>query len=239
MKESGLWYLPNSTNKVPGKLYVDKDKDRITLKLYTESYLSGNPFKFPTSEREDDYIELILGDTNRGTLGDLTLFGCSFAKLAPIAGELHELHYSIQFVFNYVHILKRSHLRFNHVEVLFPNSDNFYNSWNSTRSSVDEENPKEEYVKVSSTLKISDELSIDIVDSKHHTISLSKDYEVKHSNHLTFNYKQTVDIDRIYKDCITLQKMMEFSGRRQLAFIIKNAKIDFKHIKGQEQHTNI
>lgn len=237
MKESGLWYLPNSQNKIPGKLFLDNNKSTITLQLFTTSYLSGNLFEFANTKREDDYVELILGDTSNGPLGDITLFACSFSKLAPIGGELYQLHYSVQFVFNYVHILQRTHLKFNHIEVLYPNSDNFYNGWNSRNR--EEENPRDEYVKISSTFRIDDELSIDIVDSKRHTNSMSKNYEVKHSNHLKFNYNKTVDIDRIYQDCVTLQKMMEFSSRRKLAFIIKSAKIDFENIKDHQQHTNL
>src|SRR5690554_3741232 len=237
MKKSGLWYLPNSKNKIPGKLFLDKNKSTITLQLFTTSYLSGNLFEFANTKREDDYVELILGDTSNGPLGDITLFACSFSKLAPIGGELYQLHYSVQFVFNYVHILQRTHLKFNHIEVLYPNSDNFYNGWNSRNR--EEENPRNEYVKISSTFRIDDELSIDIVDSKRHTISMSKNYEVKHTNHLKFNYNKTVDIDRIYQDCVTLQKMMEFSSRRKLAFIIKSAKIDFENIKDHQQHTNL
>jgi len=237
MKESGLWYLPNSQNKVPGKLFIDDDKSSITLQLFTDSYLSGNAFKFPNEKREDDYVELILGDTSRGSFGEMTLFGCSFSKLSPIGGELHQLHYSIQFVFHYVHILKRANLKFNHIDILYPNSDNFYNGWNSVNR--EEEDPKKEYVKISNTIKIDEELSIDFVDSKRHTISMSKNYEVKHNNHLTFNYSEAVDIDKLYKDCVTLQKMMEFSTRKKLTFIIKSAKIEFENISGQHQHTNL
>lgn len=237
MKESGLWYLPYSENKVPGKLSVNDSKRSIILKLYASSYLSSKAFGFIDRNRDDDYIDIILGDTAHGELGDITLFGCSFAKLAPIAGELYELHYSIQFVFHHVHILEREYLKFNHIEILYPNSDNFYNGWDSINR--DDEHSIKEYKKITSTVKINDNLSIDIVDSKRQIISLSKDYELKHTNHLTFNYNKSVDIDVIYKDCNTLQKMMEFSSRKNLAFIIKNAKIDFDKIKNQKQHTSL
>ncbi len=234
MKESGLWYLPNSQTKVPGKLFVNDNKTSIILKLYATTYLSGNAFEFLNSKQEDDYVEIILGDTRNSPLGNLTLFGCSFAKLAPIAGELHELHYNVQFVFNYVHILHRDKLKFNYIEILYPNSDNFFNGWDKLNR--EDDNPKSEYVKVTSTIKIDDGLSIDIVDSKRHTISMSKNFEVLHDNHLTFNYSKTVDIDKIYKDCVTLQKMMEFSSRRKLAFIIKNAKIDIDNVSNHYEH---
>lgn len=234
MKESGLWYLPNSQNKVPGKLFLEENKSTITLQLFTTFYLSGNPFEFGNSKREDKNVELILGDSNSG---HLTLFACSFSKLAPIGGELYEVHYRVQYVFNEVHILERSHLKFNHVDVLYPNSDNFYNGWNSMNN--DEENRRDEYVEISNTIRIDDELSIDIVNSKWYTFSLSKNYEVKHSTHLKFNYNKTVDIDRIYQDCLTLQKMMEFSSRRKLAFILKSAKIDFENIPDHGQHPKL
>src|SRR5690554_5730928 len=237
MKKSGLWYLPNSRNKIPGKLFLDNNKRTITLQLFTTSYLNGNQFTLGDTKREDNYVELILGDTSNSFLGDITLFACSFSKLAPIGGDLYQLHYSVQFVFNYVHILQRTHLKFNHIEVLYPNSDNFYNGWDSIN--YEEENPRNECVKVSSTFRIDDELSIDIVDSKRHKFSMSKNYEVKHTNYLKFNYNKTVDIDRVYQDCGTLKKMMEYSSRRKLAFIIKSAKIDFKNIKEYDQPTNL
>lgn len=237
MKESGLWHLPNSKTKIPGKLFVDNSKNSIILKLYTKSYLSGSVFEFASTKRKDEYIEIILGDIRNGPLGDVTLYGCSFARLAPIAGDLYELHYRIQFIFNYVHILKRSHLKFNYVEVLFPNSDNFFNGWESVNR--EESNSKNEYVKITNNLKINKQLNIDVVDTRRETVSMSKDYEIKHSNHLTFNYTDTIDIDVIYKDCNTFQKLMEFSGRRSLAFIIKNAKTEFKYVNGERQLQNL
>lgn len=237
MKESGLWYLPYSEYKVPGKLSVSDSKKSIVLKLYTTSYLSENAFGFIDRKRGDDHLNIVLGDTQRGHLGDITLLGCSFAKLAPIAGDLYELHYRVQFVFHYIHILKREHFKFNNIKVLYPHSDNFFNGWQSV-GSIDESSV-EEYQKVTSVLKINENLTIDIVDSMRRTVSLKKDFELKHSNHLTFNYGASVDIDLIYKDCLTLQKMMEFSSRRNLTFIIESAEIEFDNIENQEQHTHL
>ncbi len=231
MKKQGLWFLPNSDIKVPGKLFVDEDKSKIRLRLFAETYISGNPFEFLKSKRDDDYIEFIYGENDKSSFGQVTLFGCSFSKLSHIGGDIHQLEYSIQFVFEDIHIISRKHLQLNNLTVLFPNSDNFFNGWDS----VSDEGEKEvkEYRRKSNTIVINHNLSVDSINEKREKISSGKDYAIEYHHHFNFNYKEPVDIDTVYQDCVVFKKMMEFSSSRKLAFIIRGADIDFKNIKEQ------
>lgn len=232
MNKSGLWFLPNSDVKVPGKLFVNENKTKITLQLFTKTYLSGNQFEFLKSKRDDDYIEFIYGDNGRSRFSQVTLFGCSFSKLSVVGGDIHQLEYSVQFVFEDVHILSREHLLINNITVLFPNSDTFFNGWGSVE--VEEQEKQKEYYRISTTIKVNDDLSIDSINEKREKITATKNYSVEYRHHFDFNYKEPVDIDIVYQDCVVFKKMMEFSTRRKLAFIIRGANIDFQNIKEQK-----
>lgn len=225
-EKSGEWYLPNSDLKIPGRLYIDKEKKKIILKLFTSIYLKGKAVENRASD-EDWYNEIILGTSSNSLV---TLYSCSLYSDYPIKKDFHELEYEIEYVFDRVHIYDSKKLLLKNISVSFPNMRTFFNGFKS----LTDNNKQEEYYKIDREILINENFKIVLSDIKSKHISVGKDYKIKHSKSIDFEYKEPVDFDTANKDCYTFLRMLEFSARKNLAFKISSAKIELKNITNYE-----
>ena len=232
MEETGEWYLPDSEIKIPGKLITDDNAKKIFLKLYTPITFSGKELKVNKridKNGEDAYYEKIIGNRlSSVTARYITLYSCSFKNCPIISDKLYELTYQVQFVFNYVHL---KNLLFKSVSIDFPFLKTFYDGWEDEFDELQEKEP-EEYRKYGNVIDINSNFSIKTVDLKWKQLKKRKGYEIKYSKHLEFHYKESVDIESVYKDCNYFTNILEFTTRKKLSFIIKDASIELRNTIG-------
>lgn len=225
-EKSGEWYLPNSKSRIPGKLYIDKEEKRIILHLFTSIFLNGNNIEIDKIHKENSYEQLILGE-GQGSNSFVTLYSCAIIYCSAIKEGFYELKYQVEFVFDNINVDNINNLLFKKVSVTFPNIRNFYDGWESMTEDFE---PEEQYHKNHIEVKINENFKIVFSDIKQKIDSFRKDYQIKYSKNVSFEYSESVNLNQINKDCYTFKRMLEFSNRKNLEFKINNAFIELKSV---------
>src|SRR5689334_11121722 len=95
-KHSGEWSLPGG-KKFPGRLIINKKKQRITLELYGNEFIEGVAVDLPKTYPQH-FHTVILGDKITATL-----YNCHWAGCSEVGENLYRITYRIEYVFSGVH----------------------------------------------------------------------------------------------------------------------------------------
>ncbi|REH56035.1 hypothetical protein C7448_10163 [Tenacibaculum gallaicum] len=226
----GDWYLPKSKEKIPGTLIVNSSIKKITLELFTNTYLTEEPIIYNKIETTNQrQFELILGDTQQKT----TLHNCVFRSASSIGKHLHKITYEVEFVFLNIHLTKVSDLRIHKVEVKYPYLSTFFDGWESTK---DFDDKIESNIK-SKPISITEKLELILVDKYYKkTTKLGEGFEMKYSKSIIFQYSSGETFNEVIRNLYKFSKLLSFTTKENAYFNLNSIIIPLEQVESYNKY---
>ena len=226
----GDWYLPESKEKIPGKLIINSNLKKITLELYTNIYLTGEPIIYNNIETTNqNQFELILGDSQQKT----TLNNCVFRSASSIGKNLHKITYEVEFIFLNIHLIKISDLKIYKAEVEYPYLSTFFDGWESIK---DFDDKTESNIK-SKPISITEKLELILVNKYYKKITkLGEGFEMKYSKSIIFQYSDGETFNEVIRSLYKFSKLLSFTTKEDTYFNLNNIKIPLEQVESYDRY---
>lgn len=226
----GDWYLPKSKEKLSGELTINSNLKKITLELYTNIYLTGEPIINNKIEKTNQkQFELILGESQQKT----TLHNCVLRSASSIGKNLHKITYEVEFMFFNIHLIKISDLKINKVEVKYPYLSTFFDGWKSIKNFDDK---TESNIK-SKPISVTEKLELILVDKYFKKITkLEEGFEMKYSKSIIFQYSDGETFNEVIRNLYKFSKLLSFSTNEDTYFNLNSIVIPSEQIENYDKY---
>lgn len=212
----GDWFLPNSSVKLPGELFVDYVKKQITLTLYCNLYLNGDKISTLNFNSEiSKFYEVILGHQLYNSQ-EISLLNCIINKIEKVGEELYKLIYKVDFAIFNAHFDKISDLIIYKAHIDFPFLASIFEG-KYYLDDIDEIEPKA----ISDIFKINDNLGFKlnnqiIKDFSNNDYKYSKQYKKT----IEFEFTKGEHFEKMLEAVLIFKSLIEFVTSKPIVYKI-------------------
>lgn len=218
-KHSGEWYLPGG-KKFPGRLIINKKKQRIMLELYGNEFIEGIAVDLPNTYPQH-FHTVILGDKITATL-----YNCNWAGCSEVGKNLYRITYRIEYVFTGVHFtdielpVRYGSFIFPHLATWF-DGEEFQDKLKGKRGLFIDGKPVVQDMLKTDEIKINEELTIFFQDQVRESIDKTDiSYKVLYEKFTHLQYNSDKSFRRLLKDAVTFLKLLSCCLGKPLNFFI-------------------
>ncbi len=224
-KHSGEWFLPGG-KKFPGRLIINKKKQRITLELYGNEFIEGVAVD-PPNTYPQHFHTVILGDKITATL-----YNCHWAGCSEVGKNLYRITYRVEYVFSGVQFsdpelpVRYGSFIFPHLATWF-DGEEFHDKLKGKQGLyVDGKHVVRDMLKTDE-IKINEGLTIFFQDQVRETIDkMDTSYKVIYEKFAHFQYGADIPFRTLLKDAVTFLKLLSCCLGKPLNFLIVYAGAD-------------
>lgn len=248
MKESlhtGEWFLPDGNSKLPGRLIFDNKKKKISLELFGDRYIDGEPMiknidnrdkKYNSKNFNDsfkEYHSLIIGEAH----GHITLYNCQWDGTKELGNDIYLIKYIAEFAFFGVHVNSIDQSIIKSATFIFPYLSSWYDGWESVNKlSVFEDrefslSDRINNERVASTVTIKTGVNLIFYDEYSKLLrEVGVHHEVKYQKFIKFQYDISVSFKEMINDVFVFASLLKFSLGKPLKKMLTEIEINKENV---------